>query len=150
MRRPGIGVALALLALAAAGCEGDRNRYATLADARKAGAVERGWVPAWVPGGATVIEEAHDLDGNRRRLRFQATADEVEALADGLPRLHVSAICASRGIPAIAGEWPPALEAGEAAWAFTYRVAESRGGARLAVAIHRSSATVYAWSCPAK
>ena len=143
-------VALALLALGATGCERDRNRYATLADARKDGAVERGWIPAWVPGGATAIEEAHDRDGNRRRLRFQATADEVETLADGLPRLHVSAICASRGIPSIAGEWPSALEAGEAAWAFTYRVAEPAGGERLAVAIHRASTTVYAWSCPAK
>ncbi|HEX9092926.1 MAG TPA: hypothetical protein VF902_03000, partial [Coriobacteriia bacterium] len=40
--------------------------YATLAEARQAGAIERGWIPAFVPAGAHDLREAHDLDTSRR------------------------------------------------------------------------------------
>ena len=61
---------LCFLSVAAAGC-GDlevvTNTYSTLADARAAGAIERGWLPAWVPSGAHDIREAHDEGGSGRR-----------------------------------------------------------------------------------
>ena len=43
------------------------NTYNTLADARSSGAIERGWIPAFVPAGAHDIREAHDQASTRRR-----------------------------------------------------------------------------------
>lgn len=136
-----------MLALASSGCERERSRYATLAEARQAGAVERGWIPAWVPQGATELEEAHDPETGRQRLKFRAPAAELAALGGALPRLHVSRICPSRGAPAIEGSWPEAVEEGSAAWKLRYLSATSPEGRSLAVAIEGTSSTVYAWSC---
>ncbi|GAA5010725.1 hypothetical protein FNZ56_01280 [Pseudoluteimonas lycopersici] len=44
--------------------------YATRADAVAAGAIERGWIPAWVPVEATQLREVHDSDTNESALSF--------------------------------------------------------------------------------
>jgi hypothetical protein len=57
--------------------------YATLAEARSAGAIERGWVPEGLPEGTYELREAHDLDTNRRWGLFsfpQRQADTLRAL----------------------------------------------------------------------
>ena len=57
--------------------------YATLAEARKAGAIERGWIPAGLPDGSHGLREAHDLDSNRRWGLFSFSAadrDDLQAL----------------------------------------------------------------------
>ena len=54
--------------------------YATLADARQSGAVERGWIPEGLPEGAYELREAHDLDSNRRWGLFSFPAEERAAL----------------------------------------------------------------------
>ena len=66
--------ALAALCLACAACVAGcadldvvTNTYSTMADARAAGAVDRGWLPALVPPGAHDIREAHDEGGSGRR-----------------------------------------------------------------------------------
>ncbi len=62
-------VTLMLSALAPVACGNAdlvTGTYATLAEARQAGAIERGWIPALVPAGAHDLREAHDLDSNRR------------------------------------------------------------------------------------
>ena len=46
--------------LGAATWRSSANTYATLAEARAAGAVERGWLPPLLPAGAHDIREAHD------------------------------------------------------------------------------------------
>ena len=46
-------------------------RYSTAADARAAGAVDRGWIPDWLPSQAHEIHEVHDLDTNQSALRFE-------------------------------------------------------------------------------
>lgn len=58
--------------------------YPTWADAERAGAVERGWIPAWVPSSARDIRESHDLDSNRQTLLFVADPSDVAAMIEGL------------------------------------------------------------------
>ena len=41
--------------------------YATMAEARQAGAVDQGWVPANLPGNAYELRAAYDLDNPDRR-----------------------------------------------------------------------------------
>ena len=44
--------------------------YPTASDALADGAVERGWIPAWIPSTATDIHEVHNLDSNQSALSF--------------------------------------------------------------------------------
>jgi hypothetical protein len=60
------------------------NTHATLDEARRAGAVERGWVPRWLPPGSREIREAHDLDTNRRWGLFNFPPDDVAPLRSAL------------------------------------------------------------------
>jgi hypothetical protein len=54
--------------------------YATLAEARQAGAFERGWMPSILPPGAHDIREAHDLDTSRRWGLFDFTEADDGAI----------------------------------------------------------------------
>jgi hypothetical protein len=56
--------------LLSAGCQDLQvvtNTYNTLADARSSGAIERGWIPGFLPPSAHDIREAHDQASARRR-----------------------------------------------------------------------------------
>lgn len=76
-------IVLPLLVAAATSC---RNidvvtaTYSTLADAREAGAVARGWLPNGLPAGTYDIREAHDLDSNRRWGLFSFPVAEAATL----------------------------------------------------------------------
>jgi len=48
--------------------------YATQAEAVAAGAVHRGWIPAWVPPEATDLREVHSVDTNESALVFNLPA----------------------------------------------------------------------------
>src|SRR3546814_11787867 len=54
------------------------ERYATWDEAAKAGTIERGLVPKFVPATASNIRSIHDLDDNGNRLTFEL---EPEAIA---------------------------------------------------------------------
>jgi hypothetical protein len=55
--------------------------YSTYSEAQRAGAVERGWIPSFVPTSARNLKDTHDLDTSRQTLRFtippSAAADMV-------------------------------------------------------------------------
>lgn len=53
------------------------ERYATYAEARAAGMIERGWLPDFVPTSATDIHDVHDLDTNAQTLIFSAPGSDV-------------------------------------------------------------------------
>ena len=78
--------AAAVLMLGISGCDDMdivTETYATLAEARSAGAVERGWLPGGLPAGTRDLRVAHDLDSNRRWGLFnfpQAEGDALRAL----------------------------------------------------------------------
>jgi hypothetical protein len=50
--------------------------YSTIAEAVKAGAVERGWVPRGLPPSTQELREAHDIDSNRRWGLFNFAPEE--------------------------------------------------------------------------
>ena len=60
------------------------EHFATWADADRAGAVERGWVPAFVPKSATNISETHNIDTNAQTLEFTARGSDVQGMVAGL------------------------------------------------------------------
>jgi hypothetical protein len=66
---PLAAVACLLMWASVSGCSGinsQTNSFATLAEARAAGAIERGWLPEGLPAGTHDIREAH-VPGSRDR-----------------------------------------------------------------------------------
>src|SRR5688572_22114675 len=60
------------MALAVCSCTDDvlDASYPSQADAVAAGAVKRGWIPSWIPSGATQLREVHNVDTNQSALLF--------------------------------------------------------------------------------
>jgi hypothetical protein len=48
--------------------------YATRTEAAAAGAIERGWIPSWIPPEASELHEVHDVDTNESALAFRLPA----------------------------------------------------------------------------
>ena len=73
-RFPRLAVCTAAVLLSA--CTNDvlDASYATHAEAMAAGAVQRGWIPAWVPPEATDLREVHSVDTNESALVFTLPA----------------------------------------------------------------------------
>ena len=65
-------VASAALAALACSCTDDvvDVTYATRAEAVAATAIERGWIPSWIPAEAFALSEVHDVDTNESALAF--------------------------------------------------------------------------------
>ena len=74
-----------MFALSLFGCtEQIDETYATYADAERGGAVERGWVPAFVPASARNLDETHGLDTSKQTLRFNIPPSDVGMMVAGL------------------------------------------------------------------
>lgn len=58
--------------------------YVDYAAAEADGAVERGWIPSFLPSSATRIEETHDLDTNQQCLRAIIPQADVKTTIDSL------------------------------------------------------------------
>lgn len=82
-------IAIVLLSLSACS-EQVVESYPTWAEAQRAGAVERGWLPAFVPQSAREITDSHDLDSNRQTLLFVARPSDVESMVEGFPVVSVA------------------------------------------------------------
>lgn len=82
-------IAILLLSLAACS-EQVEETYPTWAEAQRAGAVERGWIPDFVPESAREIRDSHDLDSNRQTLFFVARPSDVEAMVAGFPSVSIA------------------------------------------------------------
>lgn len=146
----GCRIVLAAALACIAGCrdvEVVTNTYATHAEARQAGAVERGWMPRGLPAGAFELREAHDPDTNRRwgLFSFQpGDTDALRALLGAPVRLGGQKCDPPRRI-----EWWPVLLRGrldDAQLAATglqgYRLAPEG----LAFAVNWSQRRAYYWS----
>ena len=86
--------------------------YATLDEARQAGAIERGWVPDHLPSGTHEIREAHDLDSNRRWGLFSFPPSQADDLRGILAPEEVSLEGARIDIPGRIEWWPVLLRGG--------------------------------------
>ena len=82
-------VALLLLSLAACG-EQVEESYSTWAEADRAGAVARGWIPTFIPASAREIRDSHDLDSNRQTLQFVVQPSDVAAMVEGFPPVSIA------------------------------------------------------------
>jgi len=62
--------------LTASSCTDDvlEASYPSMPEAVAEGAVERGWIPAWIPAEATDLQEVHNVDSNQSALSFTAPA----------------------------------------------------------------------------
>jgi hypothetical protein len=105
-------VTLALLLGVAAAC-GDTDvvtaSYATLDEARRAGAVDSGWIPPNLPTGAHDIREAHDLDSNRRWGLFSFVEDDAGSLRALLEPAETSLAGVTCSVPGRIEWWPVIL-----------------------------------------
>ena len=90
------------LFIATTGCfQGERvtTEYSTHAEAAADGAVERGWIPGFVPSSAVDLVEFHDLDTNEQVLRFSAPRDDLEQMVVGMAEVRESdARCPPPGV----------------------------------------------------
>jgi hypothetical protein len=61
-----------LLSLSISACFWERpeTSYSSLDEAKRKGAVDKGWIPVWLPTSATDIRELHDIDTNESMLAF--------------------------------------------------------------------------------
>jgi hypothetical protein len=83
VRRAFLPVLLAAAALVA-GCRGTYEvAYDDFVEARQHDAVDRGWVPEWLPESTTAIREVHDADTGERVLT--ATLAEPAAFDEACP-----------------------------------------------------------------
>jgi hypothetical protein len=69
---------IAALLLSMGGCSEQMGEtYSTYADAQRAGAIERGWIPTFVPLSARDITDSHNLDTNAQTLQFTVPPSAV-------------------------------------------------------------------------
>lgn len=151
MRMAGLALAWLVLPVISVGC-GNIDvltaSYATLDEARRAGAIERGWIPTWLPPGAHDLREAHDDDSNRRwgLFNFDATDEPALREAVGAPISLEGRSCeAPRRI-----EWWPVMLRGrlragpiEATGLVAYAAREPEG---LIVAVNWKQRRSYYWT----
>jgi hypothetical protein len=91
---------MASLALSLAACgENKGATYSTWAEAKRAGAVERGWIPPFVPTSARGLDDRHNLDTNRQRLEFTVPAEDVGTMIKSItPRSDLTGDLAARAL----------------------------------------------------
>lgn len=78
MRRVNLGIVLIMLVTLTA-CFNDLRLYSTyenMNEVKADGAIDRGWIPDWLPENAIGIHEHHDLDTSIRAISF--TVDQLE------------------------------------------------------------------------
>ena len=85
MLAPMRNMTIATMTLSLAGCSDQmEHTYSSYADAQRAGAIERGWIPAFVPSSARDIADSHNLDTNRQTLQFTIPPSEIGMMVAGL------------------------------------------------------------------
>ena len=94
---------LAAAAVAACAPETLEVNYDTYAIAVKAGALEAGWLPQWLPKNATRIFERHNIDTNARMW----VADVPVGSEVSLPQGCSAAVAASLPAPPFQRPWWP-------------------------------------------
>ena len=103
-------VALALVAMpACSGVASRTNAFATMAEARDAGAVRQGWVPEGLPPHAHDLREAHLPNSSKRWGLFEYPQSEEETLRALLQPQEISLDGEHCDIPARIEWWPVAL-----------------------------------------
>ncbi len=144
-------IVCALVLLGVAACrdlEVVTASYNTLDDARKAGAVEKGWLPEGLPSGTTDLREAHNLDTNARWGLFNFPVAESSQLKALLEPAEVP-LKGERSGPPRRIEWWPILLRGDldvdGIAAAGLKAYKSRDG-ELIVVVNWNQGRAYYWS----
>jgi hypothetical protein len=102
-------VAALLVGVAACGRAVQTASFATFAEARQSGAVERGWVPAVLPAEAFELRAAYDTRGSQRWGLFNFRPDDGDALRAIVEPQEISLAGTVMDIPARIEWWPVQL-----------------------------------------
>ncbi len=151
MERRTVWVPAAALILYLAGCsEANGNYYPTYADAVRANAVRRGWIPEFVPTSAYEIHEVHDVDTNMQRMRFRVPSSDVYALTrtmipQSLSQIHE--LQRSHTPPSLGVPWPRELESGGGNTTLRLFVISASENPTLCVAVDWQTGLMHAWTC---
>jgi len=150
-----VGVLAVVLIVAERACtvyETPVEEYSSLAEARAAGAIERGWIPDFLPPNATHLREVHEIDSIERWLAFMAPLPELRAMASKLaPLSYEDARRTAVGRSwVVGGDWPPELS--KRFWhtprstsLLSYHVNKAE---RYCIAIEWRTGRAWGWSCP--
>jgi hypothetical protein len=85
--------------------------YPNLDAAKKAGAIERGWIPGIIPESSKEIYERHNLDTNRVWIRFKFERKDIEGLIQQLEEISPTEIERIKFIsPGSVNWWPKKLD----------------------------------------
>lgn len=102
-----LGVAVLLLIAACERLETAENVYQDAKEAISAGAMERGWIPAFLPPSAKEIIEKHNLDTNEVWLRFLMDPSELGSIENSCQRTDGTKVTFPRR--GASDWWPEAL-----------------------------------------
>jgi hypothetical protein len=141
-------VALVTFAIACSGVRAKTNAFATLDQARQAGAIDQGWVPRGLPPGTHDLREAHLPESDRRWGLFEYPASEEATLRSLLQPGEISLDGQRCDIPARIEWWPVALRGDLDATrigATGIRAYRSKAG-DLMFAINWQQARAYYWA----
>ena len=98
---------LALVAIAASTCSCTDDvldaTYGTRKEAEASGAIERGWIPSWIPPQAINLHEAHNLDSSESVLAFSLPSDAAWAP----PEFCIPAVAGNFYEPGFTRTWIP-------------------------------------------
>lgn len=141
-------VLLALPGLAGCGRTVHTATYATLAEARAAGAIERGWIPAIVPADAYELRAAYAIDRDDRWGLFNFRPAQADTLRAVLHPEEVPLAGTVMDIPPRIEWWPVLLRGrldAERVQTTGLRAYRARSG-RLVFAVNWDQGRAYYWS----
>lgn len=142
--------ALCVTVMLLAGCSGPSVQtatYATLAEARAAGAVDDGRVPSILPPGAYELRAAYAIDGPQRWGLFNFREADAEAVRAILQPEEIALTGTEMAIPGRIEWWPVILRGkldAERIQTTGLRAYRSRDG--LTVAVNWSQGRAYYWT----
>lgn len=85
------------------------SSYSSMVDAKRAGAVDRGWLPPFVPEGARGIREIHNVDTNETWCVFELPTEEVVSLRGALSVVTPNEVSSRRVRRPGVSWWPEVL-----------------------------------------
>ncbi len=125
-------VLLVLLILSACdSMEMPERAYDSKAEVVRDGAIQRGWVPQWLPETARDIREKHDLDTNISQLTFRFDALGPEQLAESCRPIDREAVPMPR--KTLVDWWPSELRDSPATSFSFHACADDSSTAYLAI-----------------
>lgn len=148
VRRASVVAVLAAALLAAcAGPTVQTATYATLAEARSAGAIDKGWVPALVPEAAYELRAAYAINGSDRWGLFNFRPEDREAVRAIIQADGISLAGTEMEIPGRIEWWPVILRGtldAERIATTGLQAYRSRSG-NLVVAVNWNQGRAYYW-----